>query len=231
MAKALVGGRVIDGTGRDPIDDAVVLIDGDRIDAVFRRGDMELPAGTEVVDVTGSTVIPGLIDCHVHVGVLADNSFLQVEDPGGTGGPVHDHVVEPRRDDRAGHRELRSRRGVPHLQGRPGELAEVLRCGNHPGRTGRPARPVAVAGIIDDEESARREAAKLIDAGMDFLKVYVVGHPSGVAGGGVGGPSPGRAGGRPRGAHGHGGRGCQGGRRRPGARADRTRVGARGPDG
>ena len=35
-ARALVGARVVDGTGRDPIDDAVVLIDGKRIDAVFR---------------------------------------------------------------------------------------------------------------------------------------------------------------------------------------------------
>ena len=80
-ATALVGGRVIDGTGKAPIDDAVVLIDGDRIDAVFRRGDMEVPSGADMVDISGSTVIPGLIDCHVHVGVLADNSFLQVEDP------------------------------------------------------------------------------------------------------------------------------------------------------
>ena len=173
MAKALVGGKVLDGTGRDPIDDAVVLIDGDRIDAVFRRGDMELPADTEVVDITGSTVIPGLIDCHVHVGVLADNSFLQVEDPGGLADlfmtTLLNHGVTTVRD--TGNFD-------------PDEVFRTFKAGraNWPRFFGAgtildgPADPPAPwrwLAIIDDEESARREAAKLIDAGMDFLKVYV----------------------------------------------------------
>lgn len=173
MVKALVGGTVIDGTGRDPIDDAVVLIDGERIDAVFRSGDMEVPAGAEVVDVTGSTVIPGLIDCHVHVGVLADNSFLQVEDPPGLADlfmtTLLSHGVTTVRD--TGNFD-------------PDEVFSTFKEGraNWPRFFGAgtildgPADPPAPwrwLAIIDDEESARREAAKLIDAGMDFLKVYV----------------------------------------------------------
>lgn len=173
MAKALVGGTVIDGTGRDPIDDAVVLIDGDRIDAVFHRGEMELPADTEVVDIAGSTVIPGLIDCHVHVGVLADNSFLQVENPTGLADlfmtTLLSHGVTTVRD--TGNFD-------------PGEVFRAFKAGkrNWPRFFGAgtildgPADPPAPwrwLAIIDDEESARREAGKLIDAGMDFLKVYV----------------------------------------------------------
>ncbi|MCQ3805272.1 MAG: amidohydrolase family protein [bacterium] len=173
MPKALVGGRVIDGTGRDPIDDAVVLIDGDRIDAVFRRGEMDLADGTEVVDITGSTVMPGLIDCHVHVGVLADNSFLQVEDPTGLADlfmtTLLSHGVTTVRD--TGNFD-------------PDEVFRTFKEGkaNWPRFFGAgtildgPADPPAPwrwLAIIDDEDSARREASKLIDAGMDFLKVYV----------------------------------------------------------
>ncbi len=173
MAQALVGGTLIDGTGRDPIDDAVVLIDGDRIDAVFRRGDMELPEGTEVTDIRGSTVIPGLIDCHVHVGVLADNSFLQVEDPTGLADlfmtTLLSHGVTTVRDtgnfdpDEVFRVFKEGKAGWPRFFG-----AGTILDG-----PADPPAPWRWLAIIDDEESARREASRLIDAGMDFLKVYV----------------------------------------------------------
>ena len=171
MAKALVGGRVIDGTGRDPIEDAVVLIDGDRIDAVFRRGEVELSADTEVVDITGSVVIPGLVDCHVHVGVLADNSFLQVDDPESLADQFMTTLL---------------RHGVTTVRDTgnfdPGEVFRTFKKGraDWPRFFGAgtildgPADPPAPwrwLAIIDDEESARREAARLVEAGMDFLKV------------------------------------------------------------
>ena len=173
MAKALVGGRVIDGTGRGPIDDAVVLIDGERIDAVFRRGEMELSADTEVVDITGSTVIPGLIDCHVHVAVLADNSFLQVEDPKSLADlfmtTLLSHGVTTVRDtgnfdpDQVFRTFKAGREDWPRFFG-----AGTILDG-----PADPPAPWRWLAVIDDEESARREAAKLLDAGMDFLKVYV----------------------------------------------------------
>ena len=172
-AKALVGGRVIDGTGRNPIDDAVVLIDGERIDAVFRRGDMELPADTEVVDIAGSTVIPGLIDCHVHVGVLADNSFLQVEDPASLADQFMTtllrHGVTTVRDtgnfnpDEIFRAFKQDRDTWPRFFG-----AGTILDG--------PADPPALwrwLAIVDDEATARQETARLVEAGMDFVKVYV----------------------------------------------------------
>lgn len=68
MTLALTGGRLIDGTGRDPVDDATVVTDGDRITAVGT--DVTRRAGTEVVDVDGLTVLPGLIDLHTHMGII-----------------------------------------------------------------------------------------------------------------------------------------------------------------
>jgi len=63
---AVTGGRLIDGTGAAPVDDAVVIITGDRFTAVGRRGQVTVPPGAEVIDATGKTLIPGLIDAHIH---------------------------------------------------------------------------------------------------------------------------------------------------------------------
>lgn len=65
---ALVGARVVtmaDAQG-GIIDDGVILIDGNRITAVGRRGQVAIPADARTVDVSGKTIIPGLIDGHAH---------------------------------------------------------------------------------------------------------------------------------------------------------------------
>jgi imidazolonepropionase-like amidohydrolase len=64
---ALVGGRLIDGTGRPPIEDSVVVIDGDRIVFAGPRAGAPIPAGAPAVDVAGRSIVPGLWDMHAHV--------------------------------------------------------------------------------------------------------------------------------------------------------------------
>lgn len=63
---AITGARLIDGTGDAPVDDAVIVITGNKFSAVGRRGQVTVPADAEVIDVKGRTVIPGLIDAHIH---------------------------------------------------------------------------------------------------------------------------------------------------------------------
>jgi len=65
---ALVGARIVTMAGEDGgvIDDGVIVIERDRIRAVGRRGEVEVPAGAHVVDAAGKTVVPGLIDVHWH---------------------------------------------------------------------------------------------------------------------------------------------------------------------
>ena len=65
--KVLKGGRLIDGTGAAPVEGATVVIDGNRIAAVTTRNQSDFPADAEIVDVSGMTVLPGLIDCHDHM--------------------------------------------------------------------------------------------------------------------------------------------------------------------
>ncbi|WP_294198809.1 amidohydrolase family protein [uncultured Sphingomonas sp.] len=69
---ALTGARVVTmagpGAGKDGgiIDDATVLIRGDRIVAVGPRAAVQIPAGAVTVDVTGKTIVPGFVDAHAH---------------------------------------------------------------------------------------------------------------------------------------------------------------------
>jgi len=65
--RVLVGATLIDGTGRAPVADAAVLIDGERIAAAGARRAVTWPSDAEVVDVTGLTILPGLIDTHDHL--------------------------------------------------------------------------------------------------------------------------------------------------------------------
>src|SRR6187200_182048 len=65
---ALTGARLVSMAAADGglIDDSVVIIRGDRITAVGRRGEVAVPAGATVVDLSGKTIIPGLVDAHAH---------------------------------------------------------------------------------------------------------------------------------------------------------------------
>jgi imidazolonepropionase-like amidohydrolase len=65
--KALVGGRLIDGFGGAPIQNSVILIDGERITAVGQVGTLAVPAGADVISTEGMSVLPGLWDMHVHL--------------------------------------------------------------------------------------------------------------------------------------------------------------------
>jgi imidazolonepropionase-like amidohydrolase len=64
--KALVGGTLIDGFAGPPMQNSVVLIEGDKIAAVGQVGTLAVPPGTDVISTEGMTVLPGLWDMHVH---------------------------------------------------------------------------------------------------------------------------------------------------------------------
>jgi Amidohydrolase family/IPT/TIG domain len=67
--RALVirGGLLIDGTGAAPVPNSVITIVNGRIQSVGREGSVTIPADAAVIDAAGKTVIPGLVDSHVHL--------------------------------------------------------------------------------------------------------------------------------------------------------------------
>jgi imidazolonepropionase-like amidohydrolase len=68
---AIKAGRLLDGTTRPAIENAVVVIRGDRIEAVGPAANVRIPADARVIDLTSDTVMPGLINGHDHPTVRA----------------------------------------------------------------------------------------------------------------------------------------------------------------
>lgn len=66
-AIAIVGARLIDGTGGPVIEDSAVIVRGDRIAAAGPRARVPVPADAVVIDAAGKSLIPGLVDAHYHI--------------------------------------------------------------------------------------------------------------------------------------------------------------------
>jgi imidazolonepropionase-like amidohydrolase len=72
---AIVGGMLIDGHEGPPIHHAVILVDGNAIVAVGNRDTLKVPPGVKVIDASGMTVMPGLIDTHVHLDTIGHTDY------------------------------------------------------------------------------------------------------------------------------------------------------------
>ena len=78
---AIVGGKLIDGTGAEPVENSLVLVDENgKIE--YAGAHQDTPEGYEVIDAAGKTVMPGLIDTHLHFsGNLTDDDTDWVMQP------------------------------------------------------------------------------------------------------------------------------------------------------
>lgn len=65
---ALTGARIVTMASKDGgiIDDGVIVVRGDRIAAIGKKGEVAIPAGAKIVDVSGKTIVPGFVDAHAH---------------------------------------------------------------------------------------------------------------------------------------------------------------------
>ena len=63
---AFVGGKVITMEGEQVIENGVVLVEGNKIKAVGTKGQVNIPSDATIINITGKTVMPGLIDAHAH---------------------------------------------------------------------------------------------------------------------------------------------------------------------
>ena len=73
--RAIHCGTLIDGRGGKPVKDAVVLIHGNRITRVGARGSLKAPPGAEAVDCSRYTVMPGMMDLHIHTAMYNCMTF------------------------------------------------------------------------------------------------------------------------------------------------------------
>ena len=74
----ITGGRLIDGTGRPPIENAVIIIENGRFKAIGNAQSLPVPADAEVIDVAGKTVMPGFMDGHGHLEDFHGDLYLHL---------------------------------------------------------------------------------------------------------------------------------------------------------
>ena len=63
---AFVGGKVLTMEGDKIIDDGVVLVKGNIIEAVGTRAEINIPSDAKIIDIKGQSIMPGLVDAHAH---------------------------------------------------------------------------------------------------------------------------------------------------------------------
>ena len=69
---ALTGARLITMNGTEVIENGVIIVDGNRIEAIGPAGTTPVPAGIPVIDMAGKTIMPGLVDAHWHGAMGSD---------------------------------------------------------------------------------------------------------------------------------------------------------------
>src|SRR5580693_6535450 len=151
---ALVGGTLIDGTGRDPVPDSVVVIERGRIIDAGPKSRVKIPSGAQEVDARGKTILPGLWDMHAH--------FEQVE-----WGPIYLAAGATTVRDCGNEFEFITAVRDAIVNGR-GLGPRLLMAGIVDG-TGPLALGVA---RVDTPEEARAWTDKYHDAGFQQMKIY-----------------------------------------------------------
>ncbi len=164
---AIVGATLIDGSGRSALKDSAVVIVGDSITAVGRRGQIQVPSNARVIDAQGLVLAPGFIDAHNHSdrGLDEDPSAatqvsqgittISIGQDGGSAFPVGDYLSNLDRNPVSlnvftfvGHATVRSR---------------VM--GNDTNRQATPAEIEKMKSLV---EQAMREGAFGLSTGLEY---------------------------------------------------------------
>ena len=150
---AIVGATLIDGTGGSVVPDSVVVIRGDRIVAAGKRDEVKVPAGAEVVDAKGLTLVPGLIDSHFHIdgddplpALYLSHGVTSVRDPG--------QWIE----------------AYDAARKAPAPVPRLFLCGPHLDSP-PPAYPTD-SYIVRDADETRLAVNRFVDDGASAIKVY-----------------------------------------------------------
>jgi imidazolonepropionase-like amidohydrolase len=184
MQTVIRAGSVIDGTGRDPIRNATITIDGGRIIGVDTGSAYQRRDGDEVLDCRHLTLLPGFIDAHVHLNFNA--------------GPTNEDVIETLGRESEAQLALRAignaqdalRAGVTTVRDCGGRglvtfsvrdaVAGGLMTGPRILVCGMPITTTLghchYCGLVaDGTEAARSAAQAMCEAGADFVKVMASG--------------------------------------------------------
>ena len=197
----LRGGTLIDGTGRAPVRDATIVIEDGRVDTVTAGAAATWPPSAEVIDVSGMTVLPGLIDCHDHLAFHGYElaSRWELNEPGSTRHLRTARVIE--RTLGMGYTTIRDAGGLdagfaaaidegllrgPRLVSAIAIISPIGGIGDRISPSGHeclvPADPTLPRGIANGAEDVRRVVRLMIRAGAAVIKCATTGGASSRAG-------------------------------------------------
>ncbi len=183
MTTLLKADRLIDGTGSQPLADPILAIDAGRITAVFQGQvpDGAIPGEPEWLDCSGCSLLPGLIDAHVHLNLPGDGSTLEEVVRETDGVLVATASFAAARALAAGITTVRdmgaARRTVFDVRRAQtmghGHGARILACGQPITITG--GHTWYLGGEADGEDALRRKVREICKLGADFIKVMASG--------------------------------------------------------
>jgi imidazolonepropionase-like amidohydrolase len=169
------GARLIDGSGRAPIENSAILVENGQITRVGKRGLIQAPRGTVRVDLADKTIIPSLVLLHGHVGYIKGTTFA-------ADNYTRDNIVD--------HLTRYLYYGIAAMMSTgtdPGDVPFELRASAHPGALFRTAGRglaapdastgnLAMRGVaygVTTEDEARRDVRELAARQPDFIKIWV----------------------------------------------------------
>lgn len=176
--KALVGGTLIDGYGSDPIQNSVIIIEGDRIREVGTEESVEIPENAEIISTEGMSVLPGLWDMHTHLMLNGhsdyahwDSTYIEVLEP----------VIMPASAKQLLNAGVTSARDLGAPLEASINVRDAINAGDIPGPTMFMSGPFIqhepYPGTeefrwgVDGTDDARQKVRQLADAGVDFIKL------------------------------------------------------------
>jgi imidazolonepropionase-like amidohydrolase len=188
----VIAERLIDGTGRDPIEAAAVVIESGRITAAGARSSLTFPAGAEVIEDDDLTLLPGLMDMHVHLASAGTNLVKILMTPPSLAllNSVPNSArtlaagVTTVRD--AGHTPVgvrlaaeagyfpapRMQLAVSLLSQTGGHGDDLMPCG---ARVGSRSSVDLPHGVVDGVDGMRHKVREVLQAGADWIKLCTSG--------------------------------------------------------
>jgi imidazolonepropionase-like amidohydrolase len=161
---AMTGARVIDGTGAAPIEGATIVIANGRIQAVGAGSAVTVPAGATRVDMSGKTIMPGIINAHAHLSADVSNR------------PIRDKLI--------GQLKVYADYGVTTvvvLGAGVDDLDETVKLREEQGTGPLDRARVFVAGSslrnLPTEQEARSRVDNYADRKADLIKIHITGSP------------------------------------------------------
>jgi imidazolonepropionase-like amidohydrolase len=178
---ALVGGMLLDGYDAPPVHHAVVIIEGDKIVAAGPGDEVRIPENAHIIDTRGKTMMPGLIDLHMHSELIGHGDYAEYFDYlDGTARFGEMRAIAAKQLLRAGVTtavDLGSTMGILDTKKaiEAGEIPgpRIIASGPWITRVSVPINPPGFEIVVDSPREAAQRTIEQIDAGVDVIKAWV----------------------------------------------------------